>query len=133
MTAMEHLTSSKLSHPAPLLLKLIPRHVKFFATPTELMQAYPINRPKLVLAIPPSMSHGPSRWLFTAMAGMEGNVILLTSRGEKGTLARKLFDDWQSFQQEDRKYGAGKVGAIGKIEQQIDVEVGLSLRNLRSV
>ena len=108
-------------------IKLTPRHVKFFATPTDLMQAYPLSRPKLVLAIPPSMSHGPSRWLFTAMAGMEGNVILLTSRGEEGTLARSLFEDWQSFQEEDRIYGAGRVGAIGKIDQQIDVEVSQSL------
>jgi hypothetical protein len=73
------------------------------------------------------------------MAGTEGNVILLTSRGEEGTLARKLFDDWQSFQQEDRKYGTGKVGAIGKIEQQIDVEVSyllfgtMSLTKCRSI
>jgi cleavage and polyadenylation specificity factor subunit 2 len=57
------------------------------------------------------------------MAGMDGNVILLTSRGEEGTLTRNLFEDWQSFQAEDRKYGAGRVGAIGKIDQQMDIEV----------
>jgi cleavage and polyadenylation specificity factor subunit 2 len=61
------------------------------------------------------------------MAGAEGNVILLTSRGEDGTLTRKLFDDWESFQQDDRRYGTGKIGVIGKIEQQIDVEVSLSI------
>lgn len=99
------------------------RHVQFFATPVELMQAYPLNRPKMVLAIPPSMSHGPSRWLFTAMAGMEGNVILLTSQGEDGTLSRELFEDWQLSQSEDKRYGSGKIGTKSKIDQQLAIAV----------
>lgn len=87
------------------------------------MQAYPLSRPKMVLAIPPSMSHGPSRWLFTAMAGMEGNVILLTSQGEDGTLSRQLFEDWQLSQAEDKRYGSGSIGTISKIDQHLSLEV----------
>lgn len=91
----------------------------------ELMHAHPLNRPKLVLAIPPSMSHGPSRWLFTAMASTEGNVVLLTSRGEDGTLARKLYDAWQQRQQQNKEWqqDAGKIGSASRVDQQVSLEV----------
>lgn len=85
------------------------RHVRFFATPADLLQAFPINRPKVVLAVPPNMSHGPSRWLFTAMASTEGNVILLTGKGDDGTLTRELYD-----------------GARGTIELDLDSKVPLA-------
>lgn len=57
------------------------------------------------------------------MAGMEGNVILLTSRGEDGTLARDLFDAWQASQDSERQYGTGKIGFPHTVEQQLDIEV----------
>lgn len=103
------------------------RHVQFFATPTDLMQAYPLSRPKLVLAIPPSMSHGPSRWLFTAMASGEGNVILLTSQGEDGTLSRELFEAWSHSQMDDRRYGSGKIGSISRVDRRVSLEVSDNL------
>lgn len=102
------------------------RHVQFFASPTDLLQAYPSNRPKLVLAIPPSMSHGPSRWLFTAMAGVEGNVVLLTSRGEDNTLASDLFERWQSSQESSAKWGMGNIGKLEKVDAQLTIEVSSS-------
>ena len=80
-------------------------------------------RPKVILAVPPTLSHGPSRWLFTAMAGTEGDVILLTSRGEDGTLARQLYDRWESAQDESAKWGRGRVGHMQDLEGALELEV----------
>ncbi|WWD04790.1 hypothetical protein V865_002861 [Kwoniella europaea PYCC6329] len=99
------------------------RHVQFFLTPSDLLQAYPLMRPKLVLAIPPSMSHGPSRFLFTTMASTEGNVILLTSRGEDTTLARDLYQRWEQEQEEASKWGKGKIGKLGGLKGQLQIEM----------
>jgi cleavage and polyadenylation specificity factor subunit 2 len=88
----------------------------------ELLQTFPINRPKVVLAVPPSMSHGPSRWLFTAMAATEGNVVLLTSPGEDGTLTRELYDAWRAQGQ-----GLGEL-AVTTGQKLVEVsEFGISL------
>nr|ODO01039.1 cleavage and polyadenylation specificity factor subunit 2 [Cryptococcus depauperatus CBS 7855] len=99
------------------------KHVQFFATPTELLQTYPLNRPKLVLAIPPTMSHGPSRFLFTSLAAVEGNVILLTSRSEEQTLARDLYDRWERQQDMGSKWGQGKTGKAIQLEDKMLVQV----------
>lgn len=53
------------------------------------------------------------------MAGMEGNVILLPSRGEDGTLARQLYDKWES--QQDVK-GEIKIEAA-EPSRQLKIEV----------
>ena len=106
------------------------RHVQFFSSPSELLQAHPLSRPKLVLAIPPSLSHGPSRWLFTTMANVEGNVVLLTSRGDDTTLARDLYDRWEKSQEESAKWGRGRIGHMqdlsGKLKIEMDSKVPLA-------
>ncbi|WVQ80726.1 hypothetical protein IAT38_002831 [Cryptococcus sp. DSM 104549] len=99
------------------------RHVQFFLNPTDLLQAFPANRPKLVLAIPPTMSHGPSRFLFTTFANTEGNVILLTSRSEDSTLGRDLYDRWEAKQDGEAKWGKGKIGKPGKLEGNLSLEM----------
>ena len=109
------------------------RHVQFFASPTDLLQAYPLMRPKLVLAVPPSMSHGPSRWLFTAMANVDGNVILLTSRGEEETLACGLYSRWEKEQEETAKWGKGRTGNLAHLGGQLRLEVRYSRPNRYSV
>ncbi|WVO19165.1 uncharacterized protein IAS62_000443 [Cryptococcus decagattii] len=77
----------------------------------------------LVLAIPPTMSHGPSRFLFTAMANTEGNVIMLTGRSEEQTLARDLFNRWERSQTAGSKWGEGKIGHLTQLEGKLQVEM----------
>ena len=98
------------------------RHVHFFSSPTDLVQAFPLMRPKLVLAVPPTMSHGPSRWLFTAMANVDGNVILLTSRAEHGTLAGELYEQWERNQDETAKWGKGRIGNLAHLDGQLPIK-----------
>lgn len=71
---------------------------------------YASQDPKLILAIPASLSHGASRAIFADFAQMENSVILLTGRGEEGTLGRMLFDKWNSSQREEYKWDRGKIG-----------------------
>ncbi|KAK1925358.1 beta-lactamase-like protein [Papiliotrema laurentii] len=99
------------------------RHVKFFSSPEELAKAYSVDMPKLILAIPPSLSHGPSRWLFTSLANREGNVVLLTNRGEDGTLARDLYDRWESQQDDSAKWGKGRIGHMQDLEGHLQIEM----------
>ena len=100
-----------------------PRNIKFFASPEDLAQAYPLQRPKLVLAIPPSLSHGPSRWLFTSMASIEGNVILMTNRGEDFTLGRDLYSRWESKQDDSARWGRGRIGHPQDLEGTLQLQV----------
>ncbi|ODN95264.1 cleavage and polyadenylation specificity factor subunit 2 [Cryptococcus wingfieldii CBS 7118] len=99
------------------------RHLQFFASPADLLAAFPLSQPKLVLAVPPNMSHGPSRFLFTEMANAEGNVVLLTARGEEGTLGRDLFGKWEEKQGEGEQWGQGKIGKLATLDGTLQVEI----------
>lgn len=74
------------------------------------MQTYATAHPKLILAVPASLSHGASRSIFAQFAAIPDNVVLLTSCGEKGTLARQLFDRWDSSQRGDDRWDNGRIG-----------------------
>ncbi|KAH7887585.1 beta-lactamase-like protein [Phlebopus sp. FC_14] len=87
------------------------RHLEFFLNPQSLTQTYSSKEPKLILAVPASLSHGPSRSLFADFAAIPDNVVLLTSRGEEGTLGRILFDRWNGSQRGDDKWDKGKIGS----------------------
>ncbi|KAF8663435.1 hypothetical protein AX16_001005 [Volvariella volvacea WC 439] len=87
------------------------RHLDFFPNPQALLQSYSSKDPKLILAVPASLSHGPSRTLFCDFASVPGNVVLLTGRGEEGTLGRDLFNKWNDSQRVDDKWDKGKIGS----------------------
>ncbi|KAH9467022.1 hypothetical protein Pst134EA_000848 [Puccinia striiformis f. sp. tritici] len=55
------------------------RHIRFFNSIEALEAELPIRQPKVILAVPLSMEYGFSRAMFTRIAGVEGNLILLTS------------------------------------------------------
>lgn len=76
-----------------------------------MLERYSSREPKLILAVPASLSHGPSRALFSDFAAVPDNVVLLTGRSEDGTLGRNLFDHWNNSQREDSKWDKGKIGS----------------------
>ncbi|EFP74372.1 uncharacterized protein PGTG_00328 [Puccinia graminis f. sp. tritici CRL 75-36-700-3] len=55
------------------------RHIRFFNSVEALEAELPIRQPKVILAVPLSMEYGFSRAMFTRIAGVEGNLIILTS------------------------------------------------------
>jgi cleavage and polyadenylation specificity factor subunit 2 len=85
-------------------------HVEFFSTPQALLGRHSSKDPKLILAVPASMSHGPSRSVFADFAALPDNVILLTGRCEEGTLGRALFERWNDSQRSEDKWDKGKIG-----------------------
>ncbi|KIL70193.1 hypothetical protein M378DRAFT_96579 [Amanita muscaria Koide BX008] len=87
------------------------KHLEFFPNPQALLQTYSSKDPKLILAVPASLSHGPSRHLFADFAAVPDNVVLLTGRGEEGTLGRTLFNRWNNSQRQDDKWDKGKIGS----------------------
>lgn len=87
-----------------------------------MLQTYSSKDPKLILAVPASLSHGPSRNLFSDFAAVPDNVVLLTGRSEEGTLGRDLFEKWNDSQRADDKWDKGKIGS------NIMMDGGLKLR-----
>lgn len=104
-----------------------PRHLEFFPNPQSLIQKYSSKDPKLILAVPASLSHGPSRNLFCDFAAVPDNVVLLTGRSEEGTLGRILFDRWNDAQRADDKWDKGKIGR----NIMLDGSLKLSVRPLQ--
>lgn len=90
---------------------LLSRFLEFFPNPQALLQTYSSKDPKLILAVPASLSHGPSRHLFSDFAAVPDNVVLLTGRSEEGTLGRDLFEKWNDSQRPDDKWDKGKIGS----------------------
>ena len=87
------------------------RFLEFFPNPQALLQTYSSKDPKLILAVPASLSHGPSRNLFSDFAAVSDNVVLLTGRSEEGTLGRELFNRWNDSQRLDDKWDKGRIGS----------------------
>ncbi|KAF5390545.1 hypothetical protein D9757_002618 [Collybiopsis confluens] len=87
------------------------KHLEFFPNPQALIQKYSSKDPKLILAVPASLSHGPSRQLFCDFVGVPDNVVLLTGRSEPGTLGRVLFDKWNQRQRPETRWDKGKIGS----------------------
>jgi cleavage and polyadenylation specificity factor subunit 2 len=104
----------------------ISRHLEFFPNPQALLQTYSSKDPKLIIAVPASLSHGPSRNLFVDFAVVPDNVVLLTGRGEEGSLGRALFDKWNDRQRVDDKWDKGKIGS------NIMLDGGLRMKVSRS-
>lgn len=87
------------------------------------MHTYSSKDPKLILAVPASLSHGPSRMLFSQFAETPDNVVLLTGRSEDGTLGRMLFDRWNDAQREEAKWDRGKIGSNIMMDGVLRLEV----------
>jgi cleavage and polyadenylation specificity factor subunit 2 len=100
------------------------RHLEFFPNPQVLLQTYSSKDPKLILAVPASFSHGPSRLLFADFAAVPDNVILLTGRGEEGTLGRILFERWNNSQRAEDKWDKGKLGSSVMLDGSLELRVG---------
>ena len=109
--AHSHCVSRTCPPPAPCSnVNFWASHLEIFPNPAALAQRYSSKEPKLILAVPASLSHGASRVLFSEFAETPDNVVLLTGRGEEGTLGRMLFERWNNSQREESKWDRGKIG-----------------------
>lgn len=69
------------------------------------------------------MSHGPSRSLFTQLASNDHTLIVLTERGQPGTLSHDLFQAWNSRQADGCKAGEGSAGRPLEMNDKFEVKV----------
>ncbi|KAF6762080.1 cleavage and polyadenylation specificity factor subunit [Ephemerocybe angulata] len=99
------------------------KHLEFFPNPQALLQRHSSKDPKLILAVPASLSHGPSRHLFADFAAVPDNVVLLTQRGPEGTLSRSLFDHWNEAQRGDTTWDKGKIGRNVMLDGSIKLKM----------
>lgn len=83
---------------------------------------YPSSTPKLILAVPASLSHGASRALFADFASVPDNVVLLTSRAEQGTMGGMLLDKWNQRQEDQEKWDKGNVGSLIELDETITLK-----------
>lgn len=70
-----------------------------------------------------SLSYGPSRQVFADFAAVEGNVVVLTGRGARGTLNSFLMDRWEAGQEDTQRWQHGQLGEPIPLERPIDIEV----------
>jgi cleavage and polyadenylation specificity factor subunit 2 len=108
--------------------------LKIFTSIEEFESSIPSTTRKLVLTVPSTLSYGYSREMFLKSSQNPLNLILLTSNSEQsGSLTRWLVEQvWEPAQQSEEgiRYGMGKVGKEVQMNQQIELEVSLSLLSL---
>ncbi|KAJ1597364.1 hypothetical protein NDA14_005783 [Ustilago hordei] len=86
------------------------KYVKVYSSLQAMDEAIPQDQAKVVLAVPPSMTHGPSRRLLARFAKNPNDVVVLISRGEPGSLCRQLWDAWNTNQGKGFAWAQGKLG-----------------------
>ncbi|KAG8749879.1 hypothetical protein FRC12_013176 [Ceratobasidium sp. 428] len=86
------------------------KHLEIFPSPDTLVTRYPSSMPKLLLVAPATLSYGSSRRVFTEFASVPGNIVIMSSLSEPGTLANTLFNEWDAGQADNEKFGRGIVG-----------------------
>lgn len=99
------------------------QYLRIFSTIAAMDEAVGPSDAKVVLAWPPSLTHGPARKLFARMAGNEKDVVILTQHGQSGSLGRELYDRWESTQESSAKWGKGKVGKATQIFEEMPVQL----------
>ncbi|PWN48381.1 hypothetical protein IE53DRAFT_389433 [Violaceomyces palustris] len=99
------------------------KYLKIFSTIAQMDEAIGTTQAKVVLAVPPSMTHGPSRRLFARFAQNPNDVVIMIQRGQPGSIARWLWDRWQSKQASGVLWKAGKVGSAVAIGEKLKFEL----------
>lgn len=103
------------------------KFVEFFSNPDEMINIFSSREPKLILSVPASLSHGPSRSLFADFAVNEGNMVVLTQRTGMGTLNRFLLDRWEAGQEDSQRWQDGHIGVPVSLDRPIDMELRIKV------
>lgn len=99
------------------------QYLRIFSNLAAMDEVVSPSDAKVVLAWPPSLTHGPSRKLFTRMAGNEKDVVILTQHGQAESLGRELYEMWESKQELSARWGRGKVGNAVQMNETMELEV----------
>ena len=99
------------------------QYLRIFSSIAAMDEAISASEAKVVLAWPPSLTHGPSRKLLTRMGENEKNVVILTHHGEPGSLGRSLYESWERNQETEAHWGKGKVGRPALVKEKVELEL----------
>jgi len=112
------------------------RHVRFFNSVEALEAELPIRQPKVIIAVPLSMEYGFSRAMFARIAGVEGNLIILTSLSStqatnSETQSDRLLDRLASMaagaskqeREDPMSTGDTELPLVVQLDAKIDVEL----------
>lgn len=102
--------------------------LRHFATVDALRNAVTPSQPKVVLAAPASLTHGPARSLLAEFLADPDALVLLTARGEPGSVQRTLWERWNAHQADPDAWRRGKVGAPAAIGGQLTYELRRRIR-----
>lgn len=105
---------------------MIHRSLRIFTSIAAMDEALDPSSPKAILAVPLSLSHGPSRKLLSSFVQNPNNVVILTQRGDPDSLSRRLWDLWESKQATGKKWGDGEVGSSVECDENFEIKVSLS-------
>lgn len=81
--------------------------------------------PKLLLVVPATLSHGNSRRIFSEFVSVPGNAVVLSTPSEPGTLANILFNEWNTAQSDNEKFGHGAVGQPIQLNSSMTLTVSI--------
>ncbi|GAA5993784.1 hypothetical protein JCM11641_006987 [Rhodosporidiobolus odoratus] len=98
-------------------------NLRIFPSLADLDSQLPPHLPKLIITVPSTLSHGPSRELFLSLSSQLNNLVLLTSRSEPGSLASWLAKEVWEREQGEMGYGKGKVGKEVRMQGSVSLQV----------
>ena len=103
-------------------------YLRYFASVEALRNAVTPSQAKVVLATPASLTHGPARLLLAEFLADPDALVLLTSRGEPGSVLRTLWGRWNARQADADAWRRGKVGAPAAVGGQLSYELRRRIR-----
>ncbi|CEH15349.1 mRNA cleavage and polyadenylation factor II complex, subunit CFT2 (CPSF subunit) [Ceraceosorus bombacis] len=106
------------------------KYLRVFSSLEAMDTAIPASVAKVILSVPLSLTHGPSRALLARFEKNVEDIVILTQRGEPGSLGRWLYDRWEWGQEEGAKWGRSAVGKEIRLQQDQTCEIKLCERAL---
>lgn len=99
------------------------KFLRIFSSLQAMDEALSPSDAKVVLAWPPSLTHGPARKLVARIASNDKDVIVLTGKGEPNSLTRQIFDEWENRQNGNARPGVGNVGEPVQGDCKLEIEI----------
>lgn len=107
-------------------------HIRVFSSPEQMLKRVPEHVPKVVIVVPSSLGIGTyARRFFLdfarplpAQAGsLARNLVLLTNKEARTSLAGWLGEQWNASQPDETKWGSGKVGSAVDLRRDVRLTV----------
>lgn len=102
--------------------------LRYYSSVESFRSALAPSQAKVVLATPPSLTHGLSQHLLSEFLGDPDALVLLTGRGEPQSITRTLWDRWNAQQSDPSAWMHGRVGVPTSVGGHFAYEVRRKVR-----